>query len=279
MKKPRSFFYLLSCFALFPSGRAIAQDIKIQPCSFNGGRWIQTRFIREGKGFRLDWSDGPKMTYTLASGDNAVIQYLDSLGGRWRYSASSANKGFTLYNPKNGNKIVCDSQSSAHSTTISQLPGITKPQLASLNALGIKVAVPGYIPKGFRVVNVTTQCPGGTLKTCRQGPTYDIVFRSPAGICFVIEGTSGGIGDTFLEQPVTVKSELFGPIKIGLNNSGSPIRSDANIIPIFTEWLTQSLRSGPVYRFYSGEPYPAGCTSKVAFNEAVKIVESLKWLF
>ena len=108
MKKPRSFFYLLSCFALFPSGRAIAQDIKIQPCSFNGGRWIQTRFIREGKGFRLDWSGGPKITYTLASGENADIQYLDSLGGRWRYSASLANKGFTLYNPKNGNKIVCD---------------------------------------------------------------------------------------------------------------------------------------------------------------------------
>jgi len=48
------------------------------------------------------------MTYTLASGNNAVIQYLDSLGGRWRYSASTANNGFTLYNPKNGNKIVCD---------------------------------------------------------------------------------------------------------------------------------------------------------------------------
>jgi hypothetical protein len=108
MNQQRSFFYLLCCFAVLPWGRAIAQDIKIQPCSFNGGRWIQTRSVREGKGFRLDWSDGPKMTYTLASGDNAVIQYLDALGGRWRNSASSANKGFTLYNPKNGNKIVCD---------------------------------------------------------------------------------------------------------------------------------------------------------------------------
>ncbi len=65
MKKPRSFFYLLCCFALFPSGRAVAQDITIQPCSFNGGRWIQTRSVRDGKGFRL-------------------------------------------YNPKSGNKIVCD---------------------------------------------------------------------------------------------------------------------------------------------------------------------------
>jgi hypothetical protein len=278
MRKPRSFFYLLCCLAVLPWGRAIAQDVKIQPCSLNGGRWIQTRYVSEGRGFKLDWSDGPKMTYTLASGDNAVIQYLDSLGGRWRYNASTANKGFTLYNPKNGNKIVCDSQSSAPATIIPQLPGMTKAQHAALNALGIKVAVPGYIPKGFRVVDVTT-CPSKTTNDCRSGPTYDIVFRSPAGTCFVVGGVSGGIGDINLEQTVTVKSKLFGPIKMGLNNSRYPKRSDANIDPIFTEWLTQSLRSGPSYKFYSDKEEPAGCNGKVPFNEAVKIVESLKWLF
>jgi hypothetical protein len=279
MNTQRSFFYLASCFAMFPWGRAIAQDIKIQPCSFNGGRWIQTRSVREGRGFRLDWSDGPKVTYTLASGDNAVIQYLDSLGGRWRYYASTANNGFTLYNPQNGNKIVCDSQSPAPATTIPQLPGMTKAQHAALNSLGTKVAVPGYIPKGFQVVNVTTQCPGKTIDHCRPGPSYDIVFRSQAGTCFVMGGVAGGIGDVNLEQSVTVKSKLFGPIKIGLNNSRYPKRSDANIDPIFTEWLTQSIRSGPFYQFYSGKPDPSGCTGKVPFNEAVKIVESLKWLF
>ena len=279
MNTQRSFFYLASCFAMFPWGRAVAQDIKIQPCSFNGGRWIQTRFVREGRGFGLDWSDGPKVTYTLASGDKAVIQYLDSLGGRWRYNASTANNGFTLYNPQNGNKIVCDSQSPAPATTIPQLPGMTKAQHAALNSLGTKVAVPGYIPKGFQVVNVTTQCPGKTIDHCRPGPSYDIVFRSPAGTCFVVGGVSGGIGDGNLEQSVTVKSKLFGPIKIGLNNSRYPKRSDANIDPISTEWLTQSIRSGPFYQFYSGKPDPSGCTGKVPFNEAVKIVESLKWLF
>ncbi|MFZ4567146.1 MAG: hypothetical protein ACOYMY_11865 [Prochlorococcaceae cyanobacterium] len=98
---------MFCCFAMFPWGRSIAQDINIQPCSFNGGEWIQARYVPERRGFRLDWSDGPKITYALASGDNAVIHYMDSLGGRWRYSASIANMGFTLYNPKNGNKIVC----------------------------------------------------------------------------------------------------------------------------------------------------------------------------
>jgi len=111
------------------------------------------------------------MTYTLASGDNAVIQYFDLLGGRWRYNVSSANKGFTLYNPNNGNKIVCDSQSSAPATIIPQLPGMTKAQYAALNSSGIKVAVPGYIPKDFRVIDVTT-CPSKTTNDCRPGPTY-----------------------------------------------------------------------------------------------------------
>jgi hypothetical protein len=65
MIKQRSLFYLLCCSAVLPWGQAIAQDIKNQPCSFNGGRWIQTGSVCEGKGFRL-------------------------------------------YNPKSGNKIVCD---------------------------------------------------------------------------------------------------------------------------------------------------------------------------
>jgi hypothetical protein len=61
------------------------------------------------------------MTYTLASGDSAVIHYLESLGGRWRYSASTVNIGFTLYNPKTGNKIVCD-QANASNTFDTRKP-------------------------------------------------------------------------------------------------------------------------------------------------------------
>jgi len=107
MNKPRPFFHLLCCFAVLPWGQAIAQNINIQSCSFNGGRWIQTRYINEGRKFRLDWSDGPKMTYTLTRPGDDTQQALDSLGGQWRYKASTANGGLTLYNPTNGNRIVC----------------------------------------------------------------------------------------------------------------------------------------------------------------------------
>jgi len=107
MNQQRSFFYLLCCFAMFPSGQAIAQDIEIYPCSFNGGRWIQTRYVPEGRGFKLDWSDGPKMTYTLAKPDDTTQQVTDSLGGKWRYNKSTGNDGFTLSNLTNGNRIIC----------------------------------------------------------------------------------------------------------------------------------------------------------------------------
>jgi hypothetical protein len=99
MNQQRSFFYLLCCFAVLPWSRASAQDIKIQPCSFNGGRWIQTRYVPEARGFKLDWSDGPKMTYTLAKPDDTTQQVTDSLGGKWHYNKSTGNEGFSLSNP------------------------------------------------------------------------------------------------------------------------------------------------------------------------------------
>ena len=160
-----------------------------------------------------------------------------------------------------------------------QLPGMTNAQHSDLKALGIKVAVPGYIPRGFRVAKVTTQCPAIVKGNCRPGPSYAIIFRSPAGTCFVIEGAAGGIGDVNLEQTVPVTSKLFGPTKIGLLNSRWPERSDPKTDGLFTDWLARSAHSAPVYRLYSSKGEPAFCTSRIPLNEGVKIVESLKWLF
>jgi len=161
-----------------------------------------------------------------------------------------------------------------------QLPGTTNAQHSDLKALGIKVAVPGYIPRGFHVAKVTTQCPARVKGNCRPGPSYAIIFGSPAGTCFAIEGVAGGIGDVNLEQTVPVTSKLFVPTKkVGLLNSRWPERSDPKIDGLFTDWLALSAHSAPVYRFYSSKGEPAFCTSRIPLDEEVKIVESLKWLF
>ena len=162
MNQQRSFFYLLCCFTVLPWGRAIAQDIKIQPCSFNGGRWIQTRYVPEGRGFKLDWSDGPKMTYTLAKPDDTTQQVTDSLGGKWRFNVSAGNEGFTLSNLINGNRIVC-----ARAQNVGALYTITQngigPVKLGMTLLEAKRAFPkaifsrGSDGEGVALVNVSTK--------------------------------------------------------------------------------------------------------------------------
>jgi hypothetical protein len=162
MKQQRSFFYLLCCFALLPCSRAIAQDIKIQPCSFNGGKWIQTRYVPEGRGFKLDWSDGPKMTYTFAKPNDTTQQVTDSLGGKWRYNASTGNEGFRLYNLTNGNRIIC-----AQAQNVGALCTITEngigPVKLGMTLLKAQRAFPkatfsrGSDGEGVALVNVSTK--------------------------------------------------------------------------------------------------------------------------
>jgi len=162
MKKQRSFFYLLLSFAMFPSGQAIAQDIKIYPCSFNGGRWIQTRYVPEGRGFMLDWADGPKMTYTLVKPDDTTQQATDSLGGKWRYNKSTGNEGFTLHNLTNGNSIICAQAQNAGALYTITENGIGPVKLG-MTLLEAKRAFPkatfsrGSDGEGVALVNVSTK--------------------------------------------------------------------------------------------------------------------------
>lgn len=85
-----------------------AQSQRLQPCSFNGGRWIQVRNVDMGRTFRLEWSDGPRMTYTWVGANADRHNLTDSLGGAWNFSDFRNGRGFRLYNLSNGNRIVCD---------------------------------------------------------------------------------------------------------------------------------------------------------------------------
>ena len=147
---------------MFPSGQAIAQNIKIYPCSFNGGRWIQTRYVPEGRGFKLDWSDGPKMTYILAKPDDTTQQVTDSLGGKWRYNKSTGNEEFSLSNLANGNSIICAQAHNAGALYAITENGIGPVKLG-MTLLEAKRAFPkatfsrGSDGEGVALVNVSTK--------------------------------------------------------------------------------------------------------------------------
>jgi hypothetical protein len=148
-----------------------------------------------------------------------------------------------------------------------QLTGMTDAQRTTLKSLGMKIIVPGYVPKGFQVVGITARpcAPSG----CGRGkPEYSITYLSPRKACFEIEGTSGGLGGPALERAVPVTSKVFGATEVGFY-PGNSLSSD---------WLSLSPSSGPYYRLSSRKGSPSGCATRITSEEAVQIVKSLEWL-
>jgi hypothetical protein len=160
MNKAGSFFCLLNCFAVLPWGQAIAGDINIQPCRFNGGKWIQVKTVKEGGRFTLNWADGPRMTYTLERSGSNTLHALDSLGGQWDLKSTSANGGLSLYNPSNGNRIVC---AQAHGTAA----------ICTITEHGI-----GPIQLGMTLLEARRAFPGATFSRGEDGDGVALIVVS-----------------------------------------------------------------------------------------------------
>ena len=72
-------------------------------------------------------------------------------------------------------------------------------QQKSLKSLGIKIAIPRYVPQGFRVVTVKTEpCRAGSSVNangvCRFRPDYTVVYGNAQNHCFAVNAIGGGIG-------------------------------------------------------------------------------------
>jgi len=101
------------------------------------------------------------MTYTFAKPNDTTQQVTDSLGGQWRYNKTTGNEGFSLYNLKNGNRIIC-----AQSQYVGPLYTITEngigPVKLGMTLLEAKRAFPkatfsrGSDGEGVALVNVST---------------------------------------------------------------------------------------------------------------------------
>lgn len=176
---------------------------------------------------------------------------------------------------------------------------LTVQQQARLKALGIKIAVPGYVPSGFKVVKVETQpCPVNIPRsktgTCRFGPGYGIVYRhQQQNACFAIEETGGGIGGPAYNYGFPVATKLFGQtsIQFGQHSNKAPRRPTQQQLALpqqnlFMDWGG----AGPFYRLigadfvrstYYGERWNrpvTQCRKDITPKEAEKIVRSLTWL-
>jgi hypothetical protein len=156
---------------------------------------------------------------------------------------------------------------------------LSEKQTNQLKSLGIKVAIPSYIPTGFEVASVLIKpCPSGVRRFC---PDYAIIYRNSNNSCFAINSTGGGIGDlpsADLEQKYPVNNPILGK-SVVLKYRKSPVPSGPTLTG---SWMGQ----GPFYRFLGAgsrlffgtvPPELSNCKD-ISPQEAVRVSESLRYL-
>lgn len=162
---------------------------------------------------------------------------------------------------------------------IGQLPAnsqLSQTQINQLKTLGVKIAVPSYVPAGFKVDSVRVKpCPSGGRRFC---PDYAIIYRNSNNSCFAIESTGGGIGDMpseNLEQSYPVNNPILGKSTV-LKYRKNPRLSGPTLTG---SWMGNS----PFYRFTGAgsrlvvNVELSNCTD-ISPREAVRVWESLRYL-
>ncbi len=159
---------------------------------------------------------------------------------------------------------------------IEQLPEESKLspyQKQLLKSLGIRIAVPGYVPHGFKLEKVLAEVD----RDARSGGIgYTILYRkydsnSNKDFCFAIEATNGGIGD--LPEGVRsfpVNSPTFGKTTLEYGSYGEAGKST-----FLSNWLGEE--NGPFYHFAGAGVVPetSNC-SNISVQEAIRVTESLQ---
>lgn len=150
---------------------------------------------------------------------------------------------------------------------------LTPAQLKLLQATGLRVAAPTYLPPGFAIESVEAQADRFTRM---GGLRYTIRYRkndSQSGnpLCFAIEATNGGIGGIPTGQrSYAINSAVFGRSRLQFGRYGA-----AQAPTYLGEWMG----SGPFYRFVGVGVTPdlPSCRN-IASQDAIRITESLRYL-
>jgi len=153
---------------------------------------------------------------------------------------------------------------------------LTPQQTASLGELGIRVAVPTYVPPGYTLEEVkTTPCKAHARRasngTCATGPDYFVRYHKGSS-WYAMEATGGGIGGTSLTYKLPVTTKAFGvvdlrfgagPDGVGLAPSAAQVHAVQN--ELYCDWLG----TGPYYHLIGERLSPEVMS---------KILASVVWL-
>ncbi|HEY9842025.1 MAG: hypothetical protein ACAI44_01270 [Candidatus Sericytochromatia bacterium] len=145
--------------------------------------------------------------------------------------------------------------------------GLSPEQTRQLKALGIKIMLPAYIPKGYKVYSVSAETVPG--KSPGSGPRYTVNYTGPNAEMFALEATSSGVGDPPADKWVTLQHPQLGKMTV------VTIQRDAGKTFFVTDWIGK----GPFYHLLS----PAMVNRKlqpqpVSRTEFLKLARSLAFV-
>ncbi len=161
-----------------------------------------------------------------------------------------------------------------------------------LKSLGIKVALPKYVPQGFWMAAVRTEpCPAGASVNangvCRFGPDYTVIYRNRQNHCFTVSATGGGLGGPGGRYSRAVNTRLLGKVDVNIDTGmGEPITQAIARTPQKNVWSFPAGKS-PFYSMRTIDSKAAslinaaiicGDTAHMTPNEFIKVVQSLEFL-
>ena len=171
---------------------------------------------------------------------------------------------------------------------------ITPSLQKSLKSLGIKIAIPQYVPKGFRVATIKTEpCPAGTPVNangvCRFRPSYAVLYRNAQNHCFAVNAIGGGIGGPNGRYTRAVNTKILGMVDVNVDTSnGAASQSITTAIANTPQKHLWTFPAGnsPYYQVTTIEGKANWISSTITCStraymtpkEFTKIVQSLEWL-
>ncbi|MGB8703340.1 MAG: hypothetical protein WCD18_28315 [Thermosynechococcaceae cyanobacterium] len=174
-----------------------------------------------------------------------------------------------------GVSVLLTDQSPLGAEEISAEVQLNPHQIQLLQALGLRIAVPTYMPRGFTLEKVLAEI---DRQSRIGGISYTLFYRrydsdTNQDFCFAIEATNGGIGDI----PTGSRSYPINASNFGKSSLEYGVYGRAKGATYLSNWLGTA--SGPFYRFVGAGIIPEGsnCTN-MSVQESIRVTESLQYL-
>ncbi|HEX8474699.1 MAG TPA: hypothetical protein VF666_11745 [Pyrinomonadaceae bacterium] len=153
---------------------------------------------------------------------------------------------------------------------------LNRTHVRKLHSLRAPIAIPTYVPAGFRIAEVTTKRDTTTARNFTI-IDYAISYHAPGGKSFSINSANEGIGDLFLSEKKLLKGTnpfFENPIEVGYlddDTDGEPEKE------IASQWVSSRKRFR-VRKTPDGEQVYHLRAEGITLREALKIMESLRYL-